>query len=577
MMKGAFGIEVIRNGRKLKLNFNNRILKSGLDFQYLFSVNNNTDSIITDLFIGSTHSTITAETTGMPVAPIASTTYTDYETPDFSDETAEYFLNRLVFRFKPQTTMVVRQLGTGRKTTTNIGGIESHKYDYFSLANLVDKEGNLTELTLYQGDVMTITYDVTIYNYINYGGYDFKNNDILWNMVRANPNWQLSGFARKVEVAKLALWDLWGKEFEPFVVKNEIYYPGSNETYYSYSKDLSIRNITMGWKVGAMTKEDLLADAKYKKYISMAGPLPYWTTNFDIWYYTENSVNYMTTASGTMARVMGIERDSFDPYKRFNDVKPVIENVQQDVSWGQYNSKIRISAKITPFAAVYITYKNKLYTAEHNGGDSSTSMFGYANKNGDWYAMIPMSNFLGATEAQDTFGGEFTITAINDAGSARSAPYKMIGQRRGIRPHIYNKQPNSEGVEGFIWVMVYSHYTNYNNETVITYKVVSNDTPTTSVVSGTVYHGSAKYYPGSYFNDYFTISLKNVTTDVFDGNHKIILQSYGISYELPIGNSKLSDRELVTASTIGQATPPPIGSGVVHEFLQVDVKLTKLT
>lgn len=576
MMKGAFGIEVVRNGRKLRLDFNNRILTSGLDFQNNFSVTNNTDSIITDLFFGSNHGVIDASTTGMAAAPIAAVPYIDYITPDFSDETAEFFLNRLVFRYEPRSTMVIRQIGTGRKEITNIGGVESTKYHYFSLANLIDSEGKLTELTVYQGDIITVTYDLTIFNYVNLGDYDFRNKDIVWNMVRANPNWQLSGLNRKIEVAKLAMWDLWGQQFEPFIKSNTIGTTNSNQTYYQYLRRLFVRNITVAFKVGDMTVDQLRADPKYKKYISMAGPLPYWTSTDDIRYYTVNGVNYFETYTGIMSKVMGTERQLFDPENKYPDVKPVISDVKQSISWGQYTSSILVSAKVTPFATVTFTWQGKIRAVNHNGGNKD--MFGYADKSGYWYALLPITEFIDKLPENDGFGKNFIITAYNDAGITKSAPTALIGGRYGLNLWISSKTKKTDTQRGIITVTAQSYQTPSNGTSLIV-RITKIDDKSQVVYSANQIQNTYQYYPDNgYFNSSFNIYLDDVMVDVFDGTYCVYIESNGLFYELPIGTSEsLNNRENVITGQFGPKYDHVRASGDVNDILLVDVKLTKST
>lgn len=577
MMKGAFGIEVVRNGRKLKLNFNNRILTSGLDFQNNFSVTNNADSIITDLFFGSTHGVIDASTTGMAVAPIAAVPYTDYITPDFSDVQAEFFLNRLVFRYEPQSTMVIRQVGTGRKEITNIGGVESTKYHYFSLANLVDAEGKLSELTVYQGDIITVTYDLTIFNYVNFGDYNFNNSDIVWNMVRANPNWQLSGLNRKIEVAKLAMWDLWGQQFEPFIKSNVVQSPNPNATYYQYQRKLLTRTISVAYKVGNMSADQLKADPKYKKYISMAGPLPYWTNTNDIWYGTTNGVNYFETYTGTMACVMGVERGLFDPEGKYPDIKPVIADFQQSIGWGTYNSSVKVSAKVTPFATVSFTWQGKIKPMYHNGVNTR-SMFGYADKTGYWSATMPISDFLAASSANDAVNPTCYITAYNNAGMVKSALQPFIGTRYGLNPRISSIVKPKEGVVGKVTVAIQSHSTPTNGGTTIRFKIAK-----TADKSGMVYNQekiqtSGTVYNNNYFTDSLDISLNDLSesVDIFDGTYSVYIESNGLFYDLPIGTEEFKPSPtLVNVTVAGPKYPHVKSRSALQEVLLVDLKLTK--
>ncbi len=577
MMKGAFGIEVVRNGRKLKLNFNNRILTSGLEFQNNFSVTNNADSIITDLFFGNSHSVIDASTTGMSTAPIAAVPYTDYITPDFSDERAEFFLNRLVFRYEPQSTMVIRQVGTGRKEITNIGGVESTKYHYFSLANLVDVEGKLTELTVYQGDIITVTYDLTVFNYVEFGSYDFRNSDIVWNMVRANPNWQLSGLNRKVEVAKLAMWDLWGQQFEPFIKSNVVQPLNSNGTYYQYHRKLITRSIIVAYKVGNMTVDQLRADPKYKKYISMAGPLPYWNTTSDIWYATINGVNHFETQTGTMSCVMGAERRLFDPENKYPDTKPVIDDVQQTIGWGNFNSSVKISAKVTPFSTVSFTWQGKIKAMYHNGM-AERAMFGYADKTGYWSATMPISEFLASSSANDPVNPTFYITAYNDAGMIKSAVIPFIGKRYGLNPRISNIVKPKEGVIGKLTVFVQSLSTPTNGGTTMNVKVVKTADKSTVVYERNKIQTSGTVYNDSYFTNAFDISQNDLTNgvDMFDGTYSVYIESNGLFYDLPIRTEEFAPSPtIVNATVAGPKYPHVKARSALQEVLLVDVKLTK--
>lgn len=576
MMKGAFGIEVVRNGRKLRLDFNNRILTSGLDFQNNFSVTNNADSIIKELFFGNSHSVIDSTTTGMAAAPIAVVPYTDYITPDFSDETAEFFLNRLVFRYEPQSTMVIRQVGTGRKEITNIGGVESTKYHYFSLANLVDAEGKLAELTVYQGDIITVTYDLTIFNYVDLGSYDFRNSDIVWNMVRANPNWQLSGLQRKIDVAKLAMWDLWGQQFEPFIKSNTIGTTNSNQTYYQYLRRLFYRNITVAYKVGNVTAAELKADPKYKKYISMAGSLPYWNTSNDIYYGTVNGVNHFETYTGFMSCVMGTERQLFDPENKYPDIKPTIADVQQTIGWGSFSSSVKISAKITPFAAVAFTYQGKIKPMYHNGM-AARAMFGYADKTGYWSATLPISDFLAASSANDPVNPMCYVTAYNDAGIVKSTLQPFVGKRNGLNPRIINTTLPKQGIVGKLTVAVQSHTTPTSGNT-MNVKVVKTADKSVVVYNQNKIQTSGTVYNDSYFGTSFSISLNDVANDVdlFDGSYSVYIEFNGLFYELPIGTEESKAAPtIVEVRPYGPKYPHVKALSTLQDVLLVDVKLTK--
>lgn len=201
-MKGEFDIKIVRNGRVLKHNFNNRILRSGLDFQRKYSVNNTEDSIITHLMLGTAHSEITANTTDMAIAPVAAVPYIDYIKPDFLDTTASIHKNVLVFKYEPQSTVTIKQLATGRKNTTDIGGVISSTYDYFSLANVME-DGEKGEIVLFGGDSLTVTYTLSVNTATETGSADgLTEEQVAWNLLRANHNWHLAGFNRRMQVSK---------------------------------------------------------------------------------------------------------------------------------------------------------------------------------------------------------------------------------------------------------------------------------------------------------------------------------------------------------------------------------------
>lgn len=193
---GKWKIQLKRNGRYIDLGFSNLILNDGLNFNFDYSVNNTTDSIITHMFLGATHGDVKATDTTMASVPIAAVGYTDYIKPNYDNPLASIYENTLVFKYYPTETVTIRQLGTGRVTGANTRR-------FFSIANILDENGERAALELKPGDELTFTYVLTIIGHFlegDHGFYDYAmaSKSDFNNVLKANPNWSLAGYQRQL-------------------------------------------------------------------------------------------------------------------------------------------------------------------------------------------------------------------------------------------------------------------------------------------------------------------------------------------------------------------------------------------
>lgn len=451
-MKGAFGIEVIRNGRKLKLDVNNRVLKSGLDFQYKYSVDNNSDSIITHLMFGGAHSTVDISTTGMSDTPLVAIPYIDYITPDFEDEDADIFINKLVFKLEATESMVIKQLATGRinTTSTNDGGTVQ-TYDYFSLANILDSNNEPTELVIYPGDIVTITYSITFMMESGLGSYTrIRREDIPWNIVRANPNWQLCGILRKIEIIKAVMWEYWGLEFTPQLRSQDI----------NVQSNVNIaRNVTIWWNLNNEPKANIEANpTKYKRYIDIGGTVPNWSIANGLYFANNNGIDYLISYTNWVHQLGNVSLDMFHPDGVGKDVQPEIISFTKEFVTNPItatNSYYEFVLKSTPLSVVYIIHGDNIINFNMIGGgvDLQYGSKLYTDANG-----ILKVRFDRNTYIDNNFKGD-PIRAIvfTRLGSAISAPLqipfpepKIIGYYRGVEftPDYDNLIPKIS-IEGF--------------------------------------------------------------------------------------------------------------------------------
>lgn len=195
---GKWKIVLKRNGRIINLAFTNLILNDAINFNFNYSVNNATDSIVTHMFLGSTHGTIKPTDTAMSSVPIAAVPYSDYIKPNYDNVEANIYEHTLVFTYNPTETHTIKQIATGR--------INAGINRYFSVANLVDENGERVGLEVKPGDVLTFTYVLTMVgNLIDSSVGSMYERSLLTkaslnNLLKANPNWGLAGLQRQINV-----------------------------------------------------------------------------------------------------------------------------------------------------------------------------------------------------------------------------------------------------------------------------------------------------------------------------------------------------------------------------------------
>lgn len=195
---GKWKIILKRNGRIVNLAFTNLILNDAINFNFGYSVNNASDSIVTHMFLGSAHGEIKPTDTAMSSIPYAAVPYSDYIKPNYDNVAANIYEHSLVFTYNPTETHTIRQIGTGR--------INAGVNRYFSVANLVDENGERVALEVKPGDVLTFTYVLTmIGNLIDSSVGSMYERSLLTkaslnNLLKANPNWGLAGLQRQIDV-----------------------------------------------------------------------------------------------------------------------------------------------------------------------------------------------------------------------------------------------------------------------------------------------------------------------------------------------------------------------------------------
>lgn len=412
-MKGEFDIKIKRNGRYLNHSFNNRILRSGLDFQQKYSVDNTEDCIITHLLIGTVHSEITSATTGMDIPPVAAVRYVDYIKPEFDDTSASMFKNTLVFTYEPTETVVIKQLGTGRKNVSVIGGIESVSYDYFSLANV--KNGNdLGEIVLYRGDSLTVTYTLTV-NTATESTSTFNRNEVIWSVLRSNRNWQLCGNARRLKIAKDTLNDYWELQLTPW--------------YYDTTTGTNNSSTLAGyWRImwqlpDGMTREEAQANAKLKRTMDVNNALPQWndlSAGSTPSIYSINGKLHLEGASSTFWQSLPITQlDKYYLLEKHNGDMAYVDSVDTHVIWDKIDSKIAIRAKGSPFAIVIVSLGSTVIQGLTDIGYGKGNMM-FSDKRGEFKMALTPAQYRDLDRSKN-----LTITYLTQSGWSASAPYQL--------------------------------------------------------------------------------------------------------------------------------------------------------
>lgn len=411
-MKGAFNIEIRRNGKLLKHNFNNRILKSGLEFQEKYSVNNSTDSIITHLLLGSVHSDVNASTTAMTTTPVAAVPYIDYIKPDFLDEKSSLFKNELVFKFEPTETIIVKQLATGRKNVTVIGGIESVSYDYFSLANVLEN-GELGEIKLYPGDSLTITYTLLVNIAVNFSK-TYAAADVAWNILKANPNWHLCGFNRRMQVAKETLVSYWEVELNPWVYEKNLSV-NTNVARYFYSRIM--------WQLPTgMTREQAVANERLKRTLDFGGAVPIWNNNGGPHIYDIGGKLSMEGTTSSLYQSSPInELDRYYITDLIGKELPVVSNITSQLLPAKVKPPVALVIKTSPLSMVLIKSGNTvLKSTQSTEYGFGTGNMGRSDKFGNYKFILSQSE---ATLLDKT--KPITAIVINHTGYVESEPFYL--------------------------------------------------------------------------------------------------------------------------------------------------------
>ena len=365
-MIGSFELKLKRNGRYIQLAFNNRVLTRGLSFHYDYKVNNANDSIISHLFLTGVHGAIDDSTNNSNISEaVGQAAYIDYIKPDFNNTANNLWVNTLVFRFIPTETVTVRQVGTGTLTPQG-------NPDYFSLANLVDGDGNNTELTLYPNDVLTVTYKVTFVTMQT-----ATDTSIDWNILRSNPNWHLCGLGRRVQVIEPLMKLYYNKPnwtLDPVYWGDE--YTGPGWVY---------RNITTAWD----TKGETFTEEIYNNFISISGVMPRWINQ------TIGRVNQTRLRHTHRAEVRDIAAymANFNPVNMPEDPVPVVTDLRYEwttpvfsATNGNPTRKLYLKFKSSPLALVIVTVDGYICKPE---GDRVGDGYSLTNKSGDYSVAIP--------------------------------------------------------------------------------------------------------------------------------------------------------------------------------------------
>lgn len=408
-MKGAFDIEIRRNGRLLKHNFNNRILKSGLEFQEKYSVSNATDSIITHLLLGGVHSNVTADTTAMSTTPLIAVPYIDYIKPDFTDQNKSMFMNELVFKFEPTETIIIKQLATGRKNVTVIGGIESASYDYFSLANVMEN-GEPSEIKLYPGDSLTITYKLLVNTATNFSK-EVKPSLVAWEVLSANPNWHLCGFNRRMQVAKEVLQSYWEVNLNPWVYEKNLT-SSSNIVRYFYSRIM--------WQLpDGMTMEEAKANVRLKRTMDFGGAFPIWNDNGGPYVYSINGKLHMEGTTSSLYQASPVnELEKLYIADLVGTEFPTVGKIERDIQWTQITPKVNLVVKCSPLSLVIFKHGNQVIKSPFSNFGYGAGNIGRSDKQGIFILQLSheQANTLDRTKP-------FTAMVINHNGYVESEQF----------------------------------------------------------------------------------------------------------------------------------------------------------
>ena len=570
-MKGAFNIEIRRNGRLLKHNFNNRILKSGLEFQEKYSVSNATDSIITHLLIGGTHSDVTATTIAMDSTPIAAVPYIDYIKPDFLDEASSMFKNELVFKFEPTETIIIKQLATGRKNVTVIGGIDSVSYDYFSLANVMANE-ELSEIKLYPGDSLTITYTLLINTATTFSKSNDNNSaNYAWNLLRVNRNWHLCGFNRRLQIAKETLNSYWELELTPWVYEKNLTV-NTNEARYFYSRVM--------WQLPeGLTREVAKTNLRLRRSLDFAGAFPIWHNGVgEPSIYTINGKLHFEGTTASLYHASPV--NSLYKYYIADVVgkeSAKVGTLSSQIKWSAANPLVILEVKGSPLSLVIIKHGNKVIKTDQN------SDYGYGLGNIGRSNKAGMYRFAMTRNTASLFdlAIPFTATFINLNNYVESAPfYLTLPTHNGwgtFTKAQYN--PNGEFAVGLrLCAWNWDNAAAYRPDVYLTAEFKREG------ADGEVAWSKSAYMYASNNTDLvynFTLPTDE-ERDYLDGSWKLVVKSpmstkSTVSYELPLEKSIITTSSSFASSGVGAPAIDPAKPhrGGVSEILYSKVTITK--
>jgi hypothetical protein len=573
-MKGEFDIKIVRNGRELKHNFNNRILRSGLDFQRKYSVNNTEDSIITHLMFGAVHSEITAATVAMPLAPVDAVPYVDYIKPDFLDTSASIHKNVLVFKYEPQSTVTIRQLATGRKNTTDIGGIISSTYDYFSLANIMEN-GELSEIVLFGGDSLTVTYTLTVNTATETGSADnLTEEQVAWNLLRANHNWHLAGFNRRMQVAKETLWEYWEMPLVPWI------YETNSTVNTEYSKgDYS----QVMWQLPDNITTDIAkVNKKLLRTMDFGGPLPKWHNydngGGDVTFYNINGKYHKEgTTSASYQSIPVAFLDKYYLVEKHNGDAPFVESITSRVNWNKVSSTISLIAKGSPFAIVLVTLGNKVLKANTDIGYGQGNL-GYSDKSGEFRMTFSMSEYTALDKTKP-----ITVTYLTPSGWTNSNFYTLPTYQNGVFAKLTKLQYTSQTELSFSLTLsvLYPTYVYNGTSTAIVngYLYQEGKDPLTE----SVWSFTAKDIGNTSYTPYDNIANGKVIVedgvDYLDGTWKFHITYTGttVSYELGLSEliSASADKFFTAATGYPTITEPNVRKGGTSEGILSTITISK--
>lgn len=575
-MKGEFDIKIVRNGRVLNHNFNNRILRSGLDFQRKYSVNNTEDSIITHLMLGTVHSEITTNTTDMAIAPVAAVPYVDYIKPDFLDTSASIHKNQLVFKYEPESTVVIKQLATGRKNTTDIGGVVSSTYDYFSLANVMNGK-ELGEIVLYGGDSLTVTYTLTVNTATEYST-ELTEEQVAWNLLRANHNWHLAGFNRRMQVAKETLWEYWEMPLIPWI------YETTTGTNTPYSKGDYSRVM---WQLpDNITVDVAKINKKLLRSMDFGGPLPKWHNynngGGDVSFYNINGKYHLEgTTSASYQSIPAAFLDKYYLVEKHNGDAPFVESITSRVNWNKVSSTISLVAKGSPFAVVLVTLGNKVLKANTDIGYGQGNL-GYSDKNGEFKMVFNMAEYTALDKTKPV-----TVTYLTPSGWTNSNFYTLptydTYARNGVFAKLTKLQYISPTELGFDLTLSVLYPTWVFNGTATAkvngYLYQEGKDPLTE----SVWSFTDKDIGNTSYTSYDNVARGSIIVedgvDYLDGTWKFHITYTGttVSYELRLGEliSTSADKFFTAATGYPTITEPNVRKGGTSEGILSTITISK--